>query len=157
MVGANLLWHGDACAVCDALDPGTRFDLVYLDPPYVPRADDNCYIKRYHFLEGLASYWEGVEFHPTSRVKKLRKRYTPFSYRREAESAFEALFARFSSSTIVLSYSSNAYPDLDRLVRLLGRHKSDVTVSEQPHRYHFGTHGAVRRAVTTEYLLVARN
>src|SRR6185503_2100184 len=25
-------------------------DLVYLDPPYVPRADDNCYVKRYHFL-----------------------------------------------------------------------------------------------------------
>src|SRR5205823_2538349 len=22
-------------------------DLVYLDPPYVPRSDDNCYIKRY--------------------------------------------------------------------------------------------------------------
>ena len=28
-------------------------DLVYLDPPYVPKSDDNCYIKRYHFLEGL--------------------------------------------------------------------------------------------------------
>jgi DNA adenine methylase/adenine-specific DNA-methyltransferase len=22
------------------------FDLVYMDPPYVPRADDNCYVKR---------------------------------------------------------------------------------------------------------------
>jgi len=29
-------------------------DLVYLDPPYVPRSDDNCYVKRYHFLEGLS-------------------------------------------------------------------------------------------------------
>jgi len=25
-------------------------DLVYLDPPYVPNSDDNCYVKRYHFL-----------------------------------------------------------------------------------------------------------
>src|SRR5213075_2132444 len=90
-------------------------DLAYLDPPYVPRADDNCYIKRYHFLEGLSTYWRGVEFHPTSKVKKLRKRYTPFSYRREAEAAFDALFQRFSASTIVLSYSSNGYPDLERL------------------------------------------
>lgn len=40
-------------------------NLVYLDPPYVPRSDDNCYIKRYHFLEGLATYWQGVEFHST--------------------------------------------------------------------------------------------
>ncbi|HLF07517.1 MAG TPA: DNA adenine methylase, partial [Thermoplasmata archaeon] len=25
------------------------YDLVYLDPPYAPPKDDNCYIKRYHF------------------------------------------------------------------------------------------------------------
>jgi adenine-specific DNA-methyltransferase len=35
-------------------------DLVYLDPPYVPRSDDNCYMKRYHFLEGLSCFWKGV-------------------------------------------------------------------------------------------------
>jgi DNA adenine methylase/adenine-specific DNA-methyltransferase len=35
-------------------------DLVYLDPPYVPRSDDNCYMKRYHFLEGLSCYWKGL-------------------------------------------------------------------------------------------------
>jgi DNA adenine methylase/adenine-specific DNA-methyltransferase len=35
-------------------------DLVYMDPPYVPRADDNCYVKRYHFLEGLSCYWQGL-------------------------------------------------------------------------------------------------
>ncbi|HEX5582406.1 DNA adenine methylase [Gaiella sp.] len=133
-------------------------DLVYLDPPYVPRADDNCYIKRYHFLEGLSSYWRDAEFHPTSKVKKLRKRYTPFSYRREAEAAFDRLFQLFKRSTIVLSYSSNGYPDLDRLVSLVGRYKADVTVNSEEHRYHFGTHGAVaaERALVTEYLIVGR-
>ena len=38
----------------------TGVDLAYLDPPYVPRSDDNCYMKRYHFLEGLSCYWRGV-------------------------------------------------------------------------------------------------
>lgn len=30
----NLLYRGDAAAVCEALSPELRFDLVYLDPPY---------------------------------------------------------------------------------------------------------------------------
>lgn len=135
-----------------------KVDLVYLDPPYVPRADDNCYIKRYHFLEGLATYWRGVEMHPTSRVRKLRKRYTPFSYRRTCEEAFDRLFAKCGGSAIVLSYSSNGYPDLGRLVELLSRYKTDVVVHERDHRYHFGNHERVTagRTVVTEYLIVGQ-
>ncbi|GGK33706.1 (2Fe-2S)-binding protein [Salinarimonas ramus] len=138
-----------------AIDP-SDYDLVYLDPPYVPRSDDNCYVKRYHFLEGLASYWKDVELMPQTKVKKIAKRYTPFSYRRTALAAFEALFERFARSTIVLSYSSNGYPDLATLEGLLSRYKSRVTVHERPHRYHFGTHGSVKRASVTEYLIVGR-
>jgi DNA adenine methylase/adenine-specific DNA-methyltransferase len=131
-------------------------DLAYLDPPYVPRADDNCYIKRYHFLEGLATYWRGVELHPTSKVRKLRKRFTPFSYRRTAEEAFDRLFAMFADSIIVLSYSSNGYPDIHRIVEMMEQHKSNVVVHERAHRYHFGTHRrvAAERALVTEYLVV---
>jgi adenine-specific DNA-methyltransferase len=145
--------HGDVFA----LTPGEiEVDLVYLDPPYVPRADDNCYIKRYHFVEGLSTYWRDAAFHPTSRVRKLEKRFTPFSYRRHAESAFERMFAQFAGSTIVLSYSSNGFPDLDVLQGMLARHKPDVRVFEREHRYHFGTHSKVAsdRALVREYLLV---
>jgi len=143
------------CGDVFSLEP-TPHDLVYLDPPYVPRADDNCYIKRYHFLEGLSSYWQGVELHPTSKVRKIRKRYTPFSYRREADTAFERMFKQFQTSTIVLSYSSNGYPDIERLVELLSQFKMKITVHSEEHRYHFGTHPAVSRArtVVTEYLVV---
>jgi adenine-specific DNA-methyltransferase len=48
-------------------------DLVYLDPPYVPRSDDNCYIKRYHFIEGLSVYpaiGEGFTLWRTPKSKK---------------------------------------------------------------------------------------
>lgn len=131
-----------------------RADLVYLDPPYVPRSDDNCYIKRYHFLEGLSCYWQGLPIDQTTKVKKIAKRFTPFSYRHSAVEAFDRMFARFAKSTIVLSYSSNGYPDLNQLESLLRRHKGSVRVFERPHRYHFGTHGAVERAEVTEYLIV---
>jgi adenine-specific DNA-methyltransferase len=129
-------------------------DLVYLDPPYVPRSDDNCYVKRYHFLEGLSCYWQGVEIAQESRVKKIKKLYTPFSYRKSAIEAFDRMFRRFSRSIIVLSYSSNGYPDLNVLVGLLKQHKTRVTIHEKPHRYHFGTHEAAIRNDVMEYLVV---
>jgi adenine-specific DNA-methyltransferase len=137
-----------------ANDRRTRPDLVYLDPPYVPRADDNCYVKRYHFLEGLATYWRGVRILESSKVKKIEKPFTPFSYRSNAIEAFDRLFAKYRKSTIVLSYSDNGYPDRSVLGELLGRYKRAVTVHERAHRYHFGTHAGVNRAETLEYVLV---
>jgi len=133
-----------------------NIDLVYLDPPYVPRADDNCYIKRYHFLEGLSCYWRGLEIMKETKVKKIRKLYTPFSYRRTAVDAFDRLFRVFRESTIVLSYSSNGYPDLEELKTILGRYKQRIDVFEQAHRYHFGTHDKVERSQVTEYLILGR-
>jgi DNA adenine methylase/adenine-specific DNA-methyltransferase len=131
-------------------------DLVYLDPPYVPRSDDNCYMKRYHFLEGLSCYWRGVRIMEQTRVKKIEKPYTPFSYRKTAMGAFDRMFQIYRDSIIVLSYSSNGFPDRERLEALLRRYKATVTVYEKPHRYHFGTHDAVERATVHEYLIVGR-
>ena len=131
-------------------------DLVYLDPPYVPRADDNCYVKRYHFVEGLSAYWRGMEIMERTKVKKIEKRYTPFSYRSEAVDAFARMFERFRRQTIVMSYSSNGYPDLDTLVGLMGKTKRKIDVLTRPHRYHFGTHAAVTRASVDEYLIIGR-
>lgn len=129
-------------------------DLVYLDPPYVPRSDDNCYMKRYHFLEGLSCYWKGVRIMEDTRVKKIEKPYTPFSYRKNAIEAFDRLFRLYCESIIVLSYSSNGFPDREELERLLRRYKTTVTAYEKPHRYHFGTHERVERATVHEYLIV---
>ncbi len=131
-------------------------DLVYLDPPYVPRSDDNCYMKRYHFLEGLSCYWKGVRIMEDTRVKKIEKPYTPFSYRKTAIDAFDRLFRAYCDSIIVLSYSSNGYPNRHELEYLLRRYKSTVTIYEKPHRYHFGTHDKVERAEVHEYLIVGQ-
>lgn len=131
-------------------------DLVYLDPPYVPRSDDNCYMKRYHFLEGLSCYWKGVRIMQGTKVKKIEKPYTPFSYRKTAIDAFDRLFQLYRESVIVLSYSSNGFPDRGILEDLLRRYKPIVTSYERPHRYHFGTHDAVERANVNEYLIVGR-
>lgn len=129
-------------------------DLVYLDPPYVPRSDDNCYVKRYHFLEGLVDYWATEPVRYDTRVRKIPKKFTPFSYRRTAEAAFDRLFGMFPGSILVLSYSSNGFPDLERLVDLMKRHRREIVVKRHDHRYHFGTHEKVKRARVEEYLIV---
>ncbi len=141
----------------DVFDISNRkVDLVYLDPPYVPRSDDNCYVKRYHFLEGLSAYWDGMPVDQSTKVKKIAKKYTPFSYRKSAIDAFDRMFAKFQKSTIALSYSSNGFPDLVELERLMRKYKNDVRVFEKPHRYHFGTHKKVERASVIEYLIVGQ-
>lgn len=131
-------------------------DLVYLDPPYVPRSDDNCYIKRYHFVEGLSKYWANEKIDYTTKVRKIAKKYTPFSYRRTALEGFDALLSKFSDKIIVLSYSSNGFPDLEVLVSLLGKYKKEVVVKKKEHRYNFGNHSAVKRSLVDEYLIIGK-
>lgn len=131
------------------------FDLVYLDPPYAPPRDDNDYIKRYHFLEGLSVYWRGQHIMEDTVTKKLKKRFTPFAYKRTIVDALTQTIERFKSSTIVLSYSSNSIPSKDVILGILREFKSSVEVHEIPHVYSFGTHEAALRREVHEYVFVA--
>lgn len=148
---------GRACrALCrDTLDlDSDGFDLVYLDPPYAPPRDDNCYIKRYHFLEGLSVYWEGLRVMENTKTKKLPRRATPFSSKRTIADALRRTFAKFHRSTIVLSYSSNAVPDVGSITAALREVKDHVEVRAVAHRYSFGTHGNAARRTAEEYIFV---
>ena len=152
----------DSGQPCDALsgdvfdlDP-QHYDLVYLDPPYAPPRDDNCYIKRYPFLEGLSVYWRGQQIMENTATKKLAKRYTPFSYKRAVTEALRRTLEQFKNSTIVLSYSSNAVPDADIIEGLLRSVKDRVEVRLINHTYSFGTHVAAQRRAASEYLFIGR-
>lgn len=142
--------------VGDVFDVNQHHDLVYLDPPYAPPKDDNCYIKRYHFLEGLSVYWRGQMILEKTRTKKLAKPFTPFSYKRTIEPALEQMFDKFKESAIVLSYSSNAVPDARTIEAILRDSKDDVEIRRLDHRYSFGTHSAAQRRKVDEYLFIAR-
>jgi DNA adenine methylase len=133
-------------------------DLVYLDPPYYTPLSDNDYLRRYHFVEGLSCYWQGVEILHHTKTKKLRRYYTPFDSRTQVYGAFEQLFRQFSNSIIVVSYSSNSLPRREELTEMLKAIKNTVAVYDIEHRYSFGTHshkvGNQNNAVQ-EYLFVA--
>jgi len=119
----------------------TNFDLVYLDPPYFSLKSDNEYSRRYHFLEGLVSYWSHVQINHMTKTKKFDRIDSMFTHRSTILSAFEQLFDRFKKSKIVLSYSSNCYPNVPILKSLLRNSGHVVELVEIDYVYSVGTHG----------------
>lgn len=124
----------------DAFELPTGVDLVYLDPPYVSGLSDNDYIRRYHFVEGLVRYWEGLEIQEHTSTKKFARYPSLFDSKTTVREAFSAMFERFQDSIIAVSYSSNGIPDRDELVDLLQQYKENVVIHEIDHLYSFGTH-----------------
>lgn len=140
------------------LDP-RGYDLVYIDTPYISPYSDCDYTRRYHFVEGLCTYWEGVELMPKTLTKKIRSYRTDFGSKHNAEEAFLRLFEHFKDSILVISYSSNAIPPKSQMIKMLGQFKRNVEVHEMQHRYSHGNHnhkvGDNKNSVT-EYLYVAK-
>lgn len=115
--------------------------LVYIDPPYYSPLSDNEYVRRYHFVEGLARDWQGVEIQEHTLTKKFKSYPTPFSSRKGATEAFDMLFKRFRESVLVVSYSSNSQPTLDEMVAIMAKHKSHVEVVPVDYKYSIGNQG----------------
>ncbi len=115
--------------------------LVYIDPPYFSPYSDNEYVRRYHFVEGLARNWEGVEIQTHTVTKKFRSYPTPFASRKGASEAFDRLFRSFSKNVLVVSYSSNSLPSLEEMKKIMSSYKKHVEVVPVDYRYTFGNQG----------------
>lgn len=155
--GAVFTGEQTCAALCgDVFDlSGEDFAVAYLDPPYAPPKDDTCYVKRYHFLEGLATYWHEQEIMWETRTRKIKKRHTPFAHKRTARDALDRMFGHFKGSALVVSYGSNAAISGDELEGMLREHRRFVRRVDIPHSYAFGTHGTAQRRQATEYVFVA--
>ncbi|MCC8049469.1 MAG: Dam family site-specific DNA-(adenine-N6)-methyltransferase [Clostridiales bacterium] len=142
---------------CDAMDLRVEQpDLVYIDPPYYSPLSDNEYVRRYHFVEGLARDWKGVEIQQNTQTKKFKSYPTPFSTRKGAADAFDKLFKKFSKSILIVSYSSNSLPTQDEMVALMSKHKEHVEVVPIDYTYSFGNQKEAKtnRNRVQEYLFV---
>lgn len=131
----NRAVHGDAMALRQSAD------LVYIDPPYYSPLSDNEYVRRYHFLEGLARDWKGVEIQEHTKTKKFKSYPTPFSTAAAAHDAFDHLFRQHKDSILVVSYSSNSLPTQEQMIEILAKYKKQVDVVAVDHRYSFGNQG----------------
>lgn len=143
--------HGDAMDL-RAESP----DMVYIDPPYYSPLSDNEYVRRYHFVEGLARDWKGVQIQENTITKKFKSYPTPFSTRKGAADAFDKLFKKFSDSILVVSYSSNSLPTQDEMVAIMAKYKAHVEVIPVDYKYSFGNQSDAKthRNSVQEYLFV---
>ena len=116
------------------------FDLLYLDPPYVSPHSDNDYTRRYHFIEGLSHYWQGLEILEKTTTKKFRRIPSLFDTKKTIYEAFHRVFEKYQDAIIVVSYSSNGIPNKDELYDILSQYKHKVIIHECNHRYSFGNH-----------------
>lgn len=125
----------------DTMELRRHADLVYIDPPYYSPLSDNEYTRRYHFIEGLAKRWEGLQIQWDTKTRKFKKYPTPFGTKVGAHDAFDKLFAKHKESILMVSYSSNAFPTMEEIIELMCKYKDKVEVNQIDHRYSFGNQG----------------
>lgn len=132
-------------------------DLVYIDPPYYSPTSDNEYVRRYHFVEGIARNWDGVEIQTNTKTKKFKNYPTPFSTKTGAYQAFDDLFYKYKDSILLVSYSSNSLPSKDEMINLLQKYKKCVDVIPINYTYFFGNqrNAKTHRNNVEEYLFLA--
>jgi len=138
----------------DAMTTRLKADLVYIDPPYYSQLSDNEYVRRYHFVEGLARNWEGVDMQWHTKTKKFKNYPTPFSSRSGAADAFDKLFHRMKDSILLVSYSSNSQPRRDEIISLMSKYKRHVEVIDIDYRYSFANQSDDTKNDVQEYLFV---
>jgi len=136
-----------------ALQVEGDFDLVYLDPPYLPaRGAAVDYGDAYHFLEGMLDYprWR-ARIDGGRRHRPYRLERSPWSRRAGALELWERVLRRFAGATLVVSYRCDGYPSPEQLEGLLRKVKGSVKVHDAGgYRYVLST-----RRGSRELLLVA--
>ncbi|QGV17956.1 Methyl-directed repair DNA adenine methylase [Lacticaseibacillus paracasei subsp. paracasei] len=141
----------------DALELSKTADLIYMDPPYFSKLSDNDYVRRYHFVEGIARNWQGVTIQENTKTKKFKNYVTPFSTQQGTYKAFEFLFHKFRDKKIILSYSSNALPTKTELLNMLGKEFSSVQLFSIDHKYSFANQTKnIKNNKVKEYLFIAQ-
>ncbi len=135
--------HGTCRAIrMDVLEVPGRFDLVYLDPPYVNgRGVGVDYAHFYHFLDGMIEYdrWP-ARIDWRSKHRRMTATPNPWCQPAQTHEAFKAVFERYRDSILAVSYRSDGIPSIEELEAMLRRCKRRVEV----HR-----HGNYQYALST--------
>lgn len=115
--------NGTNCYVLnkDALDIENKYDLVYIDTPYINEKGVGVdYADFYHFLNGLVYYdnWSSLIDY-SSKHHRLMRQYNIWADKEHILEGFKKLIEQFKSSILVFSYRSNGIPSIESLIDIL--------------------------------------
>lgn len=111
-------------------DP-SRFDLVYLDPPYVSAGGTGVdYLDYYHFLEGLCNPdgWSERVLHRYKHKPLAGRGQSPWADPAGIERAFQSALRHFAGCKVVISYRCDGIPSIDAIAGWLKRAGKRVEV-----------------------------
>lgn len=136
-----------------------KFDLIYVDPPYIRKeasGSDVDYLKFYHFLEGACNKdcWDERINRDSKNLRLVDDKPNEWTSTKLNISAFERLFEVFKAAIIVISYKEPGIPSKAKLAKLLKQFKGRViSVPGKKYDYALNKNNGFHK----EYLLIGVN
>ncbi|MGB8267590.1 MAG: DNA adenine methylase [Candidatus Velthaea sp.] len=121
----------------DALEAPRDYDLVYIDSPYVSNTKTATdYFAFYQFLEGLADYFDWPNrVDESSKHRAIPSPRSPWTRPKEITGAFKAVFDRYRTSTLVVSYRDDGIPTVEELCEMLASVGKNTRIFRLPQKY----------------------
>ena len=145
-VNALVFGNGQPCKalnkdILDAL-PEAKVDVAYFDPPYATHFSTTNYEKAYHFIEGLMTYWDGLEIDTDNKLRNFKSAHKTVT-KTNAHDFFDGFFAKARHIPHwLVSYRDQAYPSEPEMKKLLAAHGRDSRMKSKDHEYMMTTrHG----------------
>jgi len=156
-INALVFSNGKECKAnqkdINALLPDVKTDLAYFDPPYATEFSTTNYEKSYHFVEGLMTYWDGLEIKADTKTH-----HYVTDHQTVTKANANAFFAAFLANAKqiphwLISYRDHAYPNETEMRQIIADTGKDVSLRSHDHHYSISSkHGDASDA--KEYLFI---
>ena len=115
--------------------PKAKADLAYFDPPYATEFSTTNYERAYHFVEGLMTYWEGLEIKADTKVK-----YYETDHKTVTKANASEFFQTFLGNAKhiphwLISYRDHAYPNEQEMKPIIGSFGKQSRMKSKDHHY----------------------
>ena len=123
--------------ILDVLDEA-KVDLAYFDPPYATQFSTTNYETSYHFVEGLMTYWQGLEIDQGSKVKKFLTNHKTVT-QGNADEFFDNMLEKAKGIKYwIISYRDKAFPNERKMKELISKQGKESRMKSRDHQYHLG-------------------